>query len=396
MILLKTLRVSFGLTHKQIINLIHNRNVPTNWSPYKIDDLCRKLREWEECEELAQDIKEHNNISYCDDCEAVEFSSDLRSCYEGDKYVCGQCCDDGYSWSDCRDTYISHNDYEEEEDHREQNEESGLWEYDHNVLDEINYKKLSTDRGKQKDILYYGIELEVEKRRDCPYDIANHIQNKILNDFAICKQDGSLDGGFEICTAPSTFKFHLKEWEKFFKDKLCMNSLKGWNTDTAGIHIHISRSPLSPATIGKILVFVNDDINTSFIRDIAGRTSDQWAKRSNKKISDCIRSSDKYEAINMSHLHTIELRIFKSNVARHGFFRVLEFTDALVHFARDYGGLTTMSLHYKSFLRYMEQPIIKAHYPHLTAWLIRKGYINGRPSRKVGLQDEEQLDTATN
>ena len=106
--------------------------------------------------------------------------------------------------------------------------------------------------------------------------------------------------------------------------------------------------------------------------------------------------SDKYEAVNTSHRATIELRIFRSNVSKHGFYRVLEFTDALVHFARNYTGLTGMSLHYKTFLRFMSQQEIKAQYPNLSAWLIRKGYINGKPSRQVSWQGERQPDTVNN
>ena len=243
--------------------------------------------------------------------------------------------------------------------------------------------------------IYYGVELEVEKRTNCPHDLPYYITDNVLSGFAQCKSDGSLDRGFEITTAPATFEYHKKHWERFFNDDKCMTNLKGWNTDTAGLHIHISRKALRPTDIGKILVFVNDDTNTPFIKQIAGRTSDQWAKRSKKKIQDCTRTSEKYEAVNMSHPHTIELRIFKSNISKHGFYRVLEFTDALVQFSKNYTGLLGLSLHYKTFLRFMDNEIIKSQYPNLTAWLIRKGYLKGRASRKVSLQGELQ-DTATN
>ena len=90
----------------------------------------------------------------------------------------------------------------------------------------------------------------------------------------------------------------------------------------------------------------------------------------------------------------MELRIFGSNVSKHGFYRVLEFTDALVQFTKNYTGLSGISLHYKTFLRFMSQQEIKAQYPNLSAWLIRKGYINGKPSRQVSWQGERQSDTA--
>ena len=97
----------------------------------------------------------------------------------------------------------------------------------------------------------------------------------------------------------------------------------------------------------------------------------------------------------MAHTHTVELRIFKSNISRNGFYRVLEFTDSLVHFCKNYASLTGLSLHYKTYLKYISNPAVRGQYPNLTAWLIRKGYLSGRPSRQVSWQGE-QIDTATN
>jgi len=400
MTLLKYLRNDLALNRDQIMRVIVNRRSPfSDWSANKIHTFCDHLASYVgKSEQLATDIKSNANIDNCHDCGGAEFYDDMRSCYQGDFYICEGCCDDNYCYSDNQDTYIHYDDYDEEEENYDggQNEESGVYEYCHRVEDDLGMKCMPNESSiPMNDLLYYGVELEVEKRNNCPYDIPYHIQDNVMSGFAQCKADGSLDGGFEITTAPATFGYHKKHWERFFKDDKCMTNLKGWNTDTAGLHIHISRKALRPTVIGKILVFINDDTNTDFIKAIAGRTSDQWAKRSKKKIQDCVRSSDKYEAVNISHTHTIELRIFKSNISRHGFYRVLEFTDALVQFARNYTGLTGLSLHYKTFLRFMKDDVIKSQYPNLTAWLIRKGYIKGRPSRKISLQ-EELHDTATN
>ena len=117
------------------------------------------------------------------------------------------------------------------------------------------------------------------------------------------KGDGSLSNGFEIVTAPATLNAHKKYWKPFFDSgDEAINHLKSWNTDTSGIHVHISKSALSQSNIGKILVFINDVKNEDFINHIAGRSSNQWAKKSPKKISDGTRTdTDKYEAVNTSH-----------------------------------------------------------------------------------------------
>ena len=397
MTLLKYLRSDLALSRSQIVRIISDRRCPQNWSANKIQVLISKLEEYgNKAQELGADIRSNEEIENCHDCGSAMFYDDMRSCYQGDFYVCQGCCEDNYRYSDNQDTYIGVDDYDEENYDGGQNEESGVYEYCHRVEDDLGMLCMPNEKSTpMNNLLYYGVELEVEKRNNCPYDIPYHIQDNVMSGFALCKADGSLDGGFEITTAPATFEYHKKHWERFFKDDKCMTNLKGWNTDTAGLHIHISRKALRPTDIGKILVFINDETNTPFIKQIAGRTSDQWAKRSKKKIQDCVRSSEKYEAVNMSHTHTIELRIFKSNISKHGFYRVLEFTDALVHFAKNYTGLLGLSLHYKTFLRFMDNEIIKSQYPNLTAWLIRKGYLKGRPSRKVSLQ-EELHDTATN
>jgi hypothetical protein len=395
MSLLKYMRVDFDLNNIRIVTIIRDKRCPNEWSSNKISRFAQGLKDFGiKCENLADDIIETEGISYCHDCEGVDFYDNMRSCYQGDFHICEGCCDDNYTFSENQDTYISFEDYDEENYDNNQ-EESGVYDYCHRVEDDLGKLCLPHETKSENNTIYYGVELEVEKRKNCPYDMPYYITDNVLSGFAQCKSDGSLDHGFEITTAPATFDYHKKHWERFFNDDKCMTNLKGWNTDTAGLHIHISRRALRPTEIGKILVFINDDTNTPFIKAIAGRTSDQWAKRSNKKIQDCHRTSEKYEAINMSHPHTIELRIFKSNISKHGFYRVLEFTDALVQFAKNYTGLLGLSLHYKTFLRFMDNEIIKSQYPNLTAWLIRKGYLKGRPSRKVSLQ-EELNDTATN
>ena len=403
MTLLSFLRTENDLTRADIIRILHNKRLHSDWSAHRcasfLSDLLLKFGESSSGEfnirvqTLIDDIRSTEELTTCNDCDEWDFADAMDACYDGDYMVCESCRDDNYSYSDYRGTYVLYDDYDDNEEGGNE-DGSGAMDYQHRVEDDLGFLSLPHEKH-SKDTIYYGVELEVERRKDCPYDIPHHIMDNVLTGFAQCKSDGSLDNGFEITTAPATFGKHKKEWEHFFKDQKCMSKLKGWGTDTAGLHVHISRSALSPSEIGKILVFINDDTNSKFINGIAGRNSGQWAKKSPKKISDFAQHTEKYEAVNLSHRATIELRIFKSNISRHGFYRVLEFTDALVHFAKNYTGLTGMSLHYKTFLRFMDREHIKGQYPNLTAWLIRKGYVSGKPSRRVSWQGEME-DTATN
>jgi hypothetical protein len=347
----------------------------------KLLSIENELERW--CKIL--DIDEYV-FERCHDCNSLDYQEELRTAYE-EYGVCQSCIDDDYTFSEYRDTYVRYEDADDDESYDEDYRDEYVNAYDYDVMEDLSMTSTEQD-NLQPDTAYYGIELEVEKRNNATSDTAYKIHRSFTYDdmqFALLKSDGSLTHGFEIVTAPGTLNAHKKYWDKFFKSD-GIKEVKSWNTDTTGMHIHISRTALTQLQIGKILVFINDEKNQEFVNHIAGRSSDQWAKKSNKKISDCVVTSGKYEAVNTAHRHTIELRIFKGNLARHGFFRVLEFVDALVHFAK----LTSLTkLQYTDFLTYMERPSIRSQYPNFYGWLTRKSYCVGKPSRKVDWTDEQ-------
>ena len=384
----------FNLSNNQIRDVLDDSQLPNGWSATMVQRFISQCP----YDSLVDSLNDsYYDLRDCHDCGDAMFDDDSYSCYEGDFTVCNSCSDDHYYYSENRDTYIANEDYDEYDSDYDDEGYSGVHRYETNVLDHLDFQLTASEQQQQnkgKKLLYCGVELEVERRNNCPDDIAHHINTSVLPDFAICKSDGSLDNGFEIVTAPSTYAMHKKNWSKFFDDEQCRENLKGWSTDTAGLHIHLSRNALTPSEIGKILIFINDQTNNDFINQIAGRSSDQWAKKSPKKITDAYNYSDKYEAVNTSHRNTIELRIFRSNVSKHGFFRVLEFAFALSDFVKT-TSIALTSLHYTAFFRFMSRPENKATYPNLSAWLIRKGYIHGKPSRTISEQ-EELTNTATN
>jgi hypothetical protein len=367
--------------YEEIKDTRYNQNVISLESMDKLLSIENKLERW--CKIL--DIDEYV-FERCHDCQSLDYQDELRTAYE-EYTVCQTCIDDEYTYSEYRDTYVRYEDADDDEesyddDHRDDN----VYSWDYNVMEQLSMTSTKSDKL-HPDTPYYGIELEVEKRNSADEETATNIHNSFTYgsmQFALLKGDGSLSNGFEIVSCPGTFNAHKKYWDKFFNSE-AIKEVKSWNTDTTGMHIHISRTALTQLQIGKILVFINDEKNQEFVNHIAGRSSDQWAKKSNKKISDCVVTSGKYEAVNTAHRNTIELRIFKGNLARHGFYRVLEFVDALVHFAK----LTSLTkLQYTDFLTYMERPSIRSQYPNFYGWLTRKSYCVGKPSRKVDWTDE--------
>ncbi len=331
------------------------------------------------------DIDEYD-FGYCRNCNSLEYADDMRIAYDEDT-ICQTCIDDEYTYSEYRDTYVHYEDADDDESYDEDYRDDNVYAWDYDVMEQLSMTSTKSDKL-HPDTPYYGVELEVEKRNNADEQTASKIHDSFTYDnmqFALLKGDGSLSNGFEIVSCPGTINAHRKYWDKFFNSE-AIKEVKSWNTDTTGMHIHISRTALTQLQIGKILVFINDEKNQEFVNHIAGRSSDQWAKKSNKKISDCVVTSGKYEAVNTAHRHTIELRIFKGNLARHGFYRVLEFVDALVHFAK----LTSLTkLQYTDFLTYMERPSIRSQYPNFYGWLTRKSYCVGKPSRKVDWTDEQ-------
>ena len=197
-----------------------------------------------------------NDVFNCDDCDSLEHMDNGGTVYN-DGLVCECCLDRNYRYSDYQDTYISQNDYDDEMYEEENREDEYVFEWDYDVASELGNQFLY-DEDREKTITY-GIELEVERRRNADDNIAEQVYNSVY-DFARLKSDGSLSNGFEIVTTPCSFAYQKNAWSKFLKSDLT-KQIRGWKTDTAGLHIHIGKKQLKPSEIGKILIFINSDEN---------------------------------------------------------------------------------------------------------------------------------------
>jgi hypothetical protein len=339
-------------------------------------------RKFQSIEDWFYDEMYCDEYAYCEGCDDYVNQDD----YYGGGY-CHSC-----------EEYNEQNseDYDDEDCNPDYEHERYCSNYSSRVEDEISPKYLpsenvDTNLSRSKDT-WYGLEWEVMARNSMPDDFPQVLTNE--NDWFMCKKDGSLDegnGGFEICSAPSSYKFLKDRLQKLFHSDYWLDEngntyVKGWNTGCAGIHLHISRRALTPLQIGKMLVFVNAKKNKRFIEDIAGRSMGRWCQSHEKNLLDGTeRDSDRYQAVNTSNRNTVELRIFRSNVSENGLMRVLEFTDAFVHFLKQ---SSMNSVSYKDFMRYMKKPDVRANYPTFWAWLITNGYVVGNPNRSVSQQFE--------
>jgi len=221
---------------------------------------------------------------------------------------------------------------------------------------------------------YYGVELEVElidAKRETRGTKAHEVFKLFPDDFVILKEDGSLRCGFEICSQPATVEEHKRIWKEMF-DKLPGN-LHSFNTTNCGLHVHCSKKPLSLLTIAKIVVFVNDDNNKTFIETIAGRKSNSYSCIEKKEYNVVKRSSsrgNRYEAVNLSNKDTIEFRIFKGTLKRESFYKAIEFCDAIIRFCMTGAHGIAYCRKKENFINFVEDR--QKDYPHLYAFICAK------------------------
>jgi len=223
---------------------------------------------------------------------------------------------------------------------------------------------------------YYGVELECELvngKREERGAKAQEVIDLFPKDFVVLKEDGSLRCGFEICSQPATVVEHKRIWKPLF-DKLPKN-LHSFNTPNCGLHIHCSKKPLSLLTIAKIVVFVNDENNQSFVETIAGRKSNTYSCYQKKDYATVRRigalgRGDRYEAVNLVNKDTIEFRIFKGTLKRESFFKALEFCDAMIRFCATSANGIAYCRNKQNFINFVVER--QKDYPHLYAFICAK------------------------
>ena len=227
------------------------------------------------------------------------------------------------------------------------------------------------------DRVLYGIELEVESRDGMSITGAQWARTHLSDRYCVFKSDGSLGpGGFEIVTRPDSLVVHKREWDAFFANDPA-STLASWSTGRCGMHVHISKAGLSSLQLGKMLCFLNEPVNERMIVKIAGRRSQRWCQIAKKKISDCNHPQARYVALNITS-RTAEVRIFKGTLSMAGFFKNLEFCEALVKFTAPAERSIADATNYGAFCRWLSYK----DYPNLYAFLVRKGFVNDQRPRK--------------
>jgi len=329
----------------------------------QLSRIFSKIRAATDGHSVIQLLLELDVIVECSDCGKLELNDEI--CWVSDTPICRDCICDNYTWSEYLDEYIYseyavtaldengdevtiHSDsydfrWSDEQDcyvHRNYQCSSLLHGYHSS---KGNFRPINSEWIKTHGPFYMGCELEVEVKTGSSGDKVEEL-HQVLNEGsgighrAFFEQDGSLSYGFEIITQPMGLDLHGKFWSWLNSADLRRN-LVSHNTSTCGLHVHLSRKPLSQLQINKMISFVNHPDNMALIEGIARRYHTNYARIKDKKIGNAHQTNDRYEAINVTNNGTIEFRIFKGSLKYESVMAALEFVNALREFTSPASGV---------------------------------------------------------
>ena len=211
--------------------------------------------------------------------------------------------------------------------------------------------------------VYLGCELEYETKNRNRAQLA---VGKLMHGHALMKSDGSIRNGFEIVTCPATLDIHLDVFKKFY-DNIPPDLKVEKNV---GMHVHISRKPLSQLTLGKLTEFLNRLDNKQFIHHIAGRIDNTYARMSgDRTVTYAWRNKnggDRYNALNLNNSNTVEVRLFATPMNYKEFAMRLQFVQALVDYCMPAQSSESLKkqTHYESFMGWLSNR--KRMFPELS------------------------------
>lgn len=211
--------------------------------------------------------------------------------------------------------------------------------------------------------VYLGCELEYETNNR---DRAQLAVGKLMHGHALMKSDGSIRNGFEIVTCPATLDIHLDIFKKFYDN--IPPDLK--IEKNVGMHVHISRKPLSQLTIGKLTEFLNRLDNKQFIAHIAGRIDNSYARMNDERTVTFPwkhrNGGDRYNALNLNNQNTIEVRLFATPINYKEFAMRLQFVQALVDYCMPAQSSESLKkqTHYEAFMSWLSNR--KRMFPELS------------------------------
>jgi hypothetical protein len=329
---------------------------------YKKEDLCLTLQKEYVCKNCS------NLYVFCYDCSYITkkysgYSTEYYNICSGRRrltrgvFLCVNCISNYIRCKECDNLYSKNSDF---------------CSYCSYYIDDYGYKPcpifLHTDNIKNNNKqLFLGFELEVDFNKKIETNLKlNKVAKNVtsMSKILYCKEDGSLNNGFEIVSHPFSFEW----WKEHKKDifnvikYVRQNNYNSLLTNTCGMHVHMSRSSFSSLDLYKILKLIYN--NRSFMELFSQRAKhggfrysrfdlynevskntyhiEQYIdKNRNLKIAEVLKritsSITRDMAINLKNDETVEIRMFKGTLSCNNFSRNIEFCFALLNFVRSVG-----------------------------------------------------------
>lgn len=321
----------------------------------------------------------------CSDCSQPTYDDDGYSIDDGAYYVCRSCYRSSYCGCDVCGRNL-HLDRFPDVDYATcdtcgQDDDDGSTS---SRIHSYTYKPYPEFHGSGP--MFFGLEIETERALSSVRvtDMAERVAD-LMGSVAYLKHDGSLEEGFEIVTHPGSLEF----WRSSdrLRDALAdlrSSGWRSWNTDTCGLHVHVSRAAFtSRAHLFAFALFFYR--NRDQIARFSGRRRaalDRWASLNDHAIGstsytrliDKVRRTDsgpRYTAVNLANRDTVEIRVFRGTLDHTSVMGAIELLAALVRFT---GRLTSSDvragrLTWDEFIRSTSAD----EFPSLFATITRRG-----------------------
>lgn len=269
------------------------------------------------------------NYRECERCDVVQHVDDIYYVGYSDSGYCIDCRDRIAHWCNRCDSW-------------EYNDDRCEYDGDSEYVHSYGYKPDPEFHGVSDKHLHFGIELEVEASNG-DYSWGAELVDTNWNEFVYLKEDSSLNFGFEIVTHPATLEYFQNQVDWTVLDQLRQGGFRSWDAGSCGLHVHIDRRAYRDRT--HLLAFTYlINRNPSLCRHIAGRNSHYGIINDNSKLDNIMtvkdryrgaRGGDRYNAVNLQNMHTVEIRMFKGSLKPERVRSGIQFCHAAIEYTRE-------------------------------------------------------------
>ena len=185
---------------------------------------------------------------------------------------------------------------------------------------------------------YRGLEVEIEIKTDISEEVLEVLRKADPSLFRF-EEDGSLETGFEIITAPMSQFFWdevgFSRLEKLINDLKNVSNPRAWDTGRCGLHIHFNKKEISREAQNVLKKFMVE--NHKFIEKVSGRDEFGYCRKPTYDdyeydINGDIYNYSRYLTLNFTE-ETLEFRFWRGTLKTENIKASVQLTEDLIRFA---------------------------------------------------------------